>query len=305
MGNTILVTGGAGFIGSHIVERLLSHGNDVVVVDDLSTGKSGNVPEGVTFLKRDIQDDLSDVFARGIDYIFHAAAQMNVRKSLEDPKADAMINLIGGLNLLDHAVRGNVKKIIFSSTGGAMYSPEASVPCDEESLAESPSPYGLMKRTFERYLDIYEEIHGLSSVSLRYGNVYGPRQNAKGEAGVVSIFIDNALRGRRSTINGDGENTRDYIYVEDVVEANLHVLHQDLTGIYNVGTSIETSVNNVFGSVAEHIEGIEPAQNGPEIVGELRRNALSIEKLRATGWLPQVTFTEGLKRTVEYFKKNS
>ncbi|PIN90055.1 UDP-glucose 4-epimerase [Candidatus Pacearchaeota archaeon CG10_big_fil_rev_8_21_14_0_10_34_76] len=300
----ILVTGGAGFIGSHLVDRLVEEGHEVIVIDDLSSGNRENVNSKAMLIIRDIVDDVEDVFKEGIDYVFHLAAQMNVRVSLDNPEKDAKINILGGLNIIKNCVRYNVKKMIFSSTGGAIYSSKAEIPCDENSEAKPESPYGLAKLTIENYLRIMESTRGLNYCALRYANVYGPRQNAKGEAGVVSIFISNFLNGRESVVFGDGEQTRDYVFVNDVVDANIIAMEKNLKGAFNVGTGIEVSVNEIANKINKLMKDSGKIIHGKAVIGELRRNALDANKLKSEGWSLNNDLDEGLKKTVEWFKKN-
>jgi UDP-glucose 4-epimerase len=299
----ILVTGGAGFIGSHLVDKLVELGHEVVVIDNLATGKRENVNSKAHFIVKDIRDDLSEVFEKGFDCVFHFAAQMNVRKSLENPKEDADINIVGSLNIVENCVKVGVKKIIFSSTGGAIYSSDAALPCKEDSKVEPLSPYGLAKFTIENYLRIVKENKGLNFVALRFANVYGPRQNAKGEAGVISIFSDQALNGKSMVIFGDGEQTRDFVFVDDVVRASLKAM--DLSGVFNVSTGIEVSINNIALKVKEVMGANVEIKRTDAISGELLRSCLSFDKLSCEGWSPKVDLSEGLKKTVDWFRNNS
>ncbi len=300
----ILVTGGAGFIGSHLVDKLIEQGYNVTIIDDLSTGKKENVNKNAKFIERSITENLEDIFEEGkFDYVFHLAAQMNLRRSLEDPAKDAEINILGSLNVIKNCVNYHVKKIIFSSTGGAIYSPEAVLPCREDSKIEPQSPYGLAKFTIENYLRIIKNVHGLDFVCLRYSNVYGPRQNSKGEAGVISIFIDNILEGKELIINGDGNQTRDFIFVSDVVKAN--VLAFDLSGIYNVSTCQESSINQIADKIKDLMDSDVKIQYKDKIKGELERSSLSFVKLEKEGWTPEFDLDSGMKQTVEWFMKNN
>lgn len=296
----ILVTGGAGFIGSNLVDALVAEGNEVVVLDNLSSGKRENVNSKIKLVVKDIREDLNSLFEKEkFDYVYHLAGQVAVRKSLEDPKGDADINIIGGLNLIDNCAKFEVKKIIFSSTGGALYSSDAQIPCDEDSKISPQSPYGLAKWTIENYLRIIKQIRGLNYVCLRYANVYGPRQDSKGEAGVIAIFLDKIKSGKELVIFGDGKQTRDFVYVQDVVQANLLALN--LSGTYNVGTEVKTDVNSIAQKMLKLIGTKTKIIHGEAIKGELRDSCLSSNKLRKEGWKPSYSFDKGLKETVEWF----
>lgn len=246
-----LVTGGAGFVGSHVVDSLIESGFDVLVIDDLSGGNKKNVNEKARLFEGNVNDNLNDIFEKEkFDYVFHLAAQANLRTSLENPKMDAEINILGSLNIIENCIKYDVKKIIFSSTA-ALYSPDVNVPCGEDEEVKPLSPYGLAKATVERYLEIFKDTKGLDYVVLRYSNVYGPRQNPKGEAGVISVFIDALKEGRDIVIFGDGEQTRDFVYVKDVSAANLKAIDPEMAGVYNVSSGKETSVNELAEKLKE------------------------------------------------------
>jgi len=297
-----IVTGGAGFIGSTLVDKLIEKGFEVTVIDNLSTGRKENLNPKVNFVQKDIRDDLSELFD-GADYVFHLAAQINVRKSLEEPKEDANINIIGSLNVISESVKAGVKKFIFSSTGGAIYSPKADPPCKEDSLVEPMSPYGIGKFTIENYLRVFKNLHDLDFVALRYSNVYGPRQNNRGEAGVVSIFINKILNDEELNVYGDGKQTRDFVYVKDVASANMLAIESELRGVFNVGTNVETSVNQIVEKL-KIISGKEVGvKHTAEVVGELQRNFLDYSKLASNGWSPKYELDTGLKETYEWFSK--
>ena len=297
----ILCTGGAGFICSHLVDRLIDLGHNVVVVDDLSTGKRKNVNKKANMILIGLTDAMQDVFNyHKFDYVFHLAAQINLRKSIENPYLDAHVNILGSLNVLENAARTGVKKVIFASSGGAVYSKFAAQPWTENSPVEPESPYGLAKFTVEQYLRIFKVTRGLEFAALRYSNVYGPRQNAEGEAGVVSIFADRARKNLDLIVFGDGLQTRDFIYVDDVVQANLHVLENDLSGIYNVATEQTTNVNEVADVILRHTKSDSRLIHGDAIPGELKMTALSSRKLRETGWAPQIGFADGISKTLFY-----
>lgn len=302
----ILVTGGAGFIGSHVVDAYISDGHDVVVIDDLSSGVKENVNPNAEFHQLDIRSaDVEKVFRRHkIDVVNHHAAQMDVRRSVSDPKFDASVNVLGGLNIFEAARQNGVKKIIFSSTGGAIYGEQDYFPADEEHPVRPLSPYGITKLVTEKYLFYYKEVHGIEHVVLRYANIYGPRQNPHGEAGVVAIFAKKMLQGESPVINGDGKQTRDYTFVGDVVKASLLALNYPGSNIFNIGTGIETDVNELFRILRGWL-GPNCAENhGPAKQGEQRRSVISYKKIeRELGWKPLVELSEGLRLTAEYFKK--
>ncbi len=301
----ILVTGGAGFIGSHVVDSYIELGHNVIVVDSLLTGSLENLNPKAKFYKIDIRDDkIEEIFkSEKIDAINHHAAQMDVRKSVEDPIYDADVNIIGSLKLLQLGVKYGVKKFIFASTGGAIYGEQDYFPADEEHPTRPLSPYGVAKLTVEKYLYFYKEVHGLNYIALRYANIYGPRQNPHGEAGVVAIFTSKMLKGEQPVINGDGLQTRDYTYVGDVVRANVLALNYDKSDVFNVGTGIETDVNTLFHKLKALTGANCEEFHGPAKPGEQRRSVISYEKIYKTlGWKPEVSLDEGLKLTVEFFK---
>src|SRR5215213_473687 len=241
----VLLTGGAGFIGSHVAERLLGCGHEVAVVDDLSSGKRENVPDGAVFYEADVRSGCAEVFEEfGPEALCHQAAQMDVRRSVREPDFDADVNVLGTVRLLQACAERGVGKVVFASSGGAIYGEQQRFPAAEDHPQYPISPYGVSKLAGERYLNYYGVQYGLPHVALRYANVYGPRQDPHGEAGVVAIFCGNLALGRTSTINGGGEQTRDYVYVKDVARANALALENEVpSGAYNVGTGVETSVN--------------------------------------------------------------
>ncbi|MEX0737298.1 MAG: NAD-dependent epimerase/dehydratase family protein [Bacteroidota bacterium] len=302
----ILVTGGAGFIGSHIVDAYVGGGHTVVVVDDLSSGRRENLHPKALFYQLDIRDSvLEKVFKEhAIDVVNHHAAQMDVRRSVADPQFDAGVNVIGGLNVLESARKHGVAKFIFSSTGGAIYGEQDYFPADEEHPTRPLSPYGISKLSTEHYLFFYKETYGKQYTILRYANVYGPRQNPHGEAGVVAIFAGKMLKGEQPLINGDGTQTRDYTYVGDVVRANVLALQAEGSHTFNVGTGVETDVNVLFRSLARILGPSTPETHGPAKPGEQKRSVISFKNIqRAWGWSPTVTLEEGLQLTAEYFRK--
>lgn len=302
----VLVTGGAGFIGSHIVDRLVQEGHDVVVVDNLSSGKRRNLNRAARFYKTDIQSwRLERVFRNERpNVVLHLAAQMDVRKSVEDPLFDAQVNVLGTLNILQQTVKHGVRKVVFSSSGGAIYGEQDVFPAPESHATKPLSPYGLSKLCGEQYLSYYERVGGVQVVNLRYANVYGPRQDPEGEAGVVAIFIQKLLNNEQPVINGNGRQTRDFVFVEDVVEANLAVMGQETAGTYNVGTGVETSVNDLFRILVQHTGSTCKELHGPAKKGEQARSVIDATKLRhELSWEPKMSLSDGLKRTVEYFKQ--
>jgi len=304
----ILVTGGAGFIASHVADACIAAGHGVVIVDDLSMGRVDNVNPKARFEQTDIRDEkLGDLFrAEKFDVVIHHAAQMDVRKSVEDPGFDASVNVLGTLNLLENCRKTGVKKFVFASTGGAIYGEQDYFPADEKHPTRPLSPYGISKLAIEKYLFFYGETYGLHHVSLRYGNVYGPRQNPHGEAGVVAIFTEKMLSGGQPVINGDGLQTRDYVYVADVVAANIFALGFKDSGLFNVGTGIETDVVTLFRSLNELTGSGCKETHGPAKKGEQARSVIDAGLLKRTaGWSPATDIREGLRLTVEYFKSRS
>lgn len=304
----ILVTGGAGFIGSHVADAFLAAGHDVHIVDDMSGGREENLPEGTPFHRLDIRStDAADLIERErFDVICHHAAQMDVRRSVADPSFDADVNVRGFLNLVEAGRKNGLKKVLFASTGGAIYGEPEYAPQDEQHPLQPLSPYGITKLTTEKYLYYYQQQFGIQYVALRYANVYGPRQNPHGEAGVVAIFAERMLDGRQPVIYGDGEQTRDYVFVADVVRANLRGLEYDGSGIFNVGTSRETSVNELFALIRDRIDARFDEEHAEGKPGEQRRSILSFEHSKAElGWEPEVAIEDGLTRTVDWFRERS
>ena len=303
----ILVTGGAGFIGSHVVDAFVAAGHRVVIVDDLSTGKRARVNPEATLHVTDLRSRrLGEVFeAERPAAVAHLAAQAAVRRSVADPLFDASVNVMGGLNLLDCCRRFGVGRIIYSSSGGAGYGDTEVVPTPENHPTQPASPYGITKVAVEMYVNAWGPLFGISGVSLRYANVYGPRQDPDGEAGVVAIFCQRLLTGQTPIINGDGGQTRDYVYVDDVAAANLRALERpEVTGCVNIGTGVETSVNELYRTLALTAGLAVTPEHGPAKPGEQRRSCLSpaLAKQRF-GWAPTVPLGEGLARTFEFFKR--
>jgi UDP-glucose 4-epimerase len=304
----VLVTGGAGFIGSHLVDRLVMEGHEAVVVDNLITGKRRNINRAARFYKTDIQSwRLERVFRNERpNVVMHLAAQMDVRKSVEDPMFDAQVNILGTLNVLQQAVKHGVRKVIFSSSGGAIYGEQETYPAPETHVLKPLSPYGLSKLCGEQYLSYFQRVSGLQAVSLRYANVYGPRQDPEGEAGVVAIFIQKMLNNEQPVINGNGRQTRDFVFVDDVVEANLAMIGQETQGTYNVGTGVETSINDLFRILVQHTGSACKEIHGPAKKGEQARSVIDNAKLRQElSWEPKADLSEGLKKTVEYFQSRA
>jgi UDP-glucose 4-epimerase len=301
----ILLTGGAGFIGSNVADRYLELGHEVIIIDSLVTGKRENIPVGAKFYELDVCDqEIADIFKKEKpDILNHHAAQMDVRKSVADPVYDAQINVLGGLNLLQNCMEYGVKKVIFSSTGGAIYGEQDYFPADESHPLRPLSPYGITKLTTEKYLYFYQDTYGLSYSILRYANVYGPRQNPHGEAGVVAIFSEKILEGEQPVINGDGLQTRDYVFINDVVKANELVLDKGQNMIYNIGTGIETDVNQLFQMIVKYSGKEIPEKHGAAKPGEQKRSVLNAGLIGSElGWQPRFGLEEGIEMTVNFFK---
>ncbi len=301
----ILVTGGAGFIGSNLASALVEADHSVVIIDDLSRGKRENVPPEAKFHEMDISSPVVDkIFeTEKLDVVFHLAAQMDVRRSVENPKNDAEINILGGINLLQSSVKHRVKKFIFASTGGAVYGEQDYFPADEKHPLNPVSPYGISKLAFEKYLYFYNIQHGLSYTALRYANVYGPRQSSEGEAGVVAIFCERLLKGKKAVVYGDGLQTRDFVYVGDVVKANLLALEFDGSDVFNVGTGSETDINTIFEKIKAASGSDQERINEKARPGEQNRSCIAYEKIAGRlGWSPSVGLDEGIEKTVAYFR---
>jgi UDP-glucose 4-epimerase len=300
----VLVTGGAGFIGSRVAKHLLARGHQVAVVDDLSSGKRENIPEGVRFCKTDIRGGCADVFDDfRPEVLSHQAAQMDVRRSVREPDFDASVNVVGTVRLLENCAKHGVRKVVFASTGGAIYGEQREFPATEDHPLYPVSPYGVSKLAGERYLHYYEVQYELPYVALRYANVYGPHQDPHGEAGVVAIFCGNLAEEKVSRINGAGTQTRDYVYVEDVARANILAVENQVTsGAYNVGTGIETSVSRLYELLSEISDKDLPPEHGPAKPGEQQRSSVDPTLAgRGMGWRPEVGLTDGLVETLRYF----
>jgi UDP-glucose 4-epimerase len=304
----VLVTGGAGFIASHLSDRLISEGHDVVVVDDLSKGKIENIPPQAKFYEVDIRDKtLGDVFdSEQPEVVFHHAAHADVTQSVRDPEHDASVNILGSLNLLECCRTRRVRKFVYASTGGALYGEPCYVPADEDHPIDPVSPYGVSKHAVEQYLFVYRENHSLDYTVLRYPNVYGPRQDPYGEAGVVAIFSVQLLGGRQPVIFGDGSKTRDYCYVADIVEANMLALNSPPGGIYNLGRGIEVSDLEVFETVREAAGSKAAPMHAAVRPGEVEHIALNASKAeRELGWKWKVDLIEGIAAAVEFYRTAS
>lgn len=313
----VIVTGGAGFIGSHIVDALVSRGHRVVVIDNLSTGKKENINPKAKFYKADIRDKkISDIFKKEKPQaVFHYAAQIDARASASDPMFDAEVNILGSLNILQNAAETGVKKIIFASSGGSLSSEDTVLPTPENKISLPVSPYGAAKFSIEAYLHCFWKNYGMSYIALRLANVYGPRQSSEGEAGVIAIFTGKMLGEKQPIIFGSGKQTRDYVYVDDVVRANILALKSKKTGAFNVGTGKETNVLNLFkvlkkltGSKLSEVHGFPTGQKNKGAaltVGEQMRSSLDYSKIRRElGWKPKVNLDKGLELTVKWFRKN-
>jgi UDP-glucose 4-epimerase len=302
-----LVTGGAGFIGSNLVDALVNRGDEVAVVDDISTGRRANLEHalsnGAELIELDIRD--ADAVAAAFERVkpeavFHLAAQIDVRKSVADPANDSRVNVEGTINVLNAATASGVRRLVNTSTGGAIYGEGQIIPAPEDHPVAPESPYGLSKFCAENYCALFTRLHGLSTISLRYGNVYGPRQDPLGEAGVIAIFCGALLEGGKPKIFGDGKQTRDYVFVGDVVDANLRAVDSDATGAYNVGRGVQTSVLDIVAALAAQSDNGFEADHAPARTGEVQHIALDTSRTRAElGWQAQVDLDEGLRRTLD------
>ena len=301
----ILFTGGAGFIGSNVVDALIDLGHEVVVVDNLSTGFRQNINPSAKFYQLSIRDkELSEVFeSEKPELVNHHAAQIDVRKSADDPISDAEDNILGSLNLITNCVQFGVKRVIYASTGGAIYGEAQYLPADENHPVNPISQYGISKHTVEHYLYLYSTLYELDYVILRYANVYGPRQNPFGEAGVVAIFATQMLTGKQPTIFGPGDKTRDYIHVSDVTEANILALDRGKNTILNIGTEVETSDQEIFDTLADVLGYEAPPTYAPVRKGEVYRICLKCSKARQEiGWSPRLSLKEGIAGTADYYR---
>lgn len=303
----IVVTGGAGFIGSHVAEIFIEAGHEVMVLDDLSRGKESNIPDGASFVKASIiNDDLIKIFASfKPQAICHHAAQISVRDSVADPFTDMKVNIEGMVRTLEASRQTGVEYFIFASTGGALYGDQLEYPAPETHPTYPLSPYGISKLAGEKYLYFYRRQYGIKGVALRYSNVYGPRQDPEGEAGVVAIFCKALVEGRSPTINGDGTQTRDFVFVRDVAKANLLALERKVEGEFNIGSGIETNINQVAEKIAKSAGSNLPFRHGPPKPGEQLRSVLdySLAK-KVLGWVPETQFDAGIKKTWEFFERS-
>ncbi len=302
----VLVTGGAGFIGSHVVDHLLASGHEVAVVDNLSSGRWENVAEEARFYEADIRGGCDEVFEEfRPEVLCHHAAQIDVRRSVREPDFDAEVNVLATLRLLENCVAHGVEKVLFASSGGAVYGEQQEFPATEDHPQYPVSPYGVAKLACERYLRVYHGQYEIPYVALRYANVYGPRQDPHGEAGVVAIFAGNLAAGRTSTINGTGEQTRDYVYVGDVARANALAIEKEVPpGAYNVGTGAETSVNGLYGLLLEASGRDLPPEHSPAKPGEQFRSSVDPSLAgRILGWRPETDLTGGLEETLRFFSE--
>lgn len=300
----ILITGGAGFIGSHVADHYIQNGHQVTILDNLSTGKKEFVNPQANFIEADIRDQqqIQEIIEQvKPEVINHHAAHIQVGYSVENPQHDADNNIQGLLNIMEAAKDHGLQKVIMASTGGAMYG-NKQTPFTEEMKEEPLSPYGVSKRAGELYLNYYHEQYQIPFISLRYSNVYGPRQNPHGESGVIAIFSEMIAEGKQPIINGDGTHTRDYVYVEDVARANLAALNSDFVGELNIGTSLETSTNQVYQQVVDEFKVQMEPQHGPERPGEQVTSALDYSKAKEIlDWQPRIEFDEGVRRVVNWY----
>jgi UDP-glucose 4-epimerase len=300
----ILVTGGAGFIASHITDAYIKAGHQVYILDNLSSGQKENLNPQAEFIQADITDkNLAKKLPQQIDVLNHHAALINVGKSVKDPAFDAQNNIIGTINLLQVLKDRGLKKVIFASTGGAMYG-HKQTPFKEEMFPAPLSPYGISKRASELYLDFYYNQYEIPWIALRYANVYGPRQNPHGEAGVISIFCENILNNKQPLINGDGKQTRDYVFITDVVQSNLLATELNEMGFFNIGTKIETDVNEIYRQVNQFLGNKFPPKHGAERPGEQQTSSLDYSKAKQKlNWTPRVKLEDGLRLTVDWYKE--
>jgi len=304
----IVVTGGAGFIGSHVVDAYVAAGHDVIVVDDLSTGHRENLNPRARFHALDIQDPRTTQLLRDErpDVLNHHAAQMDVRRSVADPLFDARVNVLGTIHLLEAARQAGVRRVVFVSSGGAVYGEQETFPASEDHATNPLSPYGVSKRTGELYAFFYQAEYRLPFIALRYANVYGPRQDPHGEAGVVAIFTGKMLRGEPVTVNGDGRQTRDYVFVGDVARANLLAIEREVSGPVNIGTGVETDVNALARLLLEATGSRSEVGHGPAKSGEQRRSVVDARRANERlGWRPEVALRDGLRQTVAFFRERA
>lgn len=304
----IVVTGGAGFIGSNVVDALISKGNDVFIIDNFSTGKKENIHAKAKVYAMDITDAQVSELMQEIKphAVFHFAARIDVRKSVADPKEDARVNILGSINIIESAYNAGCKKFIFASSGGAIYGDTDDIPTSEKHLPEPMSPYGITKLAVEYYLQYYFTVFRMPYVALRFANVYGQRQNAQGEAGVVAIFCDTILRGEAPRIYGDGKQTRDFVFVEDICAACLLALELKARGAYNVGTSVETDINSLAEIIKNSLGYRGEILHSEAKKGEQERSCLNFSKIKKElGWSPKVNLKDGILQTVQWFSEGA
>src|SRR3989344_591472 len=305
----ILVTGGAGFIGSNLVRKLLNSRHRIIVIDNLSTGKLSNLEldnPRLIFIKTDINRDLENVFSRyKPSIVFHLAAQIDVRLSMSNPLLDAKINILGSLNVLELARKFKVNKIIYSSTGGVIYGSPKKIPVSEDYPSSPICAYGLSKYIIEEYLRLYYQSYGLKYIVLRYGNVYGPGQNPKSEAGVIAIFINQLLSAKQPILYDNGLQKRDYVYIDDIVKANLLAIKKDVCGVFNIGTGKATSAKQILKKIERLLSIKVKPLLAPKRLGEIKQISLNSNLAKRTlGWQAETSLSAGLKNTINYFKKN-
>ncbi len=300
------MTGGAGFIGSTLADALLDEGAEVAVVDDLSRGQRGQVPERAEFHQLDVVDERLPALVASVapDVVFHQAAQIDVRRSVADPVLDTRVNVLGTVNVLEACARARVRRVVFASSGGALYGDTDVLPTPETHPCVPASAYGAAKLAAETYGSVFAQVYGMEFVALRYANVYGPRQDPHGEAGVVAIFAERLLAGEDAVINGDGDQTRDYVYVDDVVAANIRAAQTASLGAFNIGTGRPCSVNELYQLLAGAAHADRPARHGPGKPGEQRVSCLDVSRAASLlGWGPRVALEEGVSRTVSWFAR--
>jgi len=302
-----LITGGAGFIGSNLADILIERGHKVVIIDNLFSGKKENLNKKAKFYKIDVRNPvlIPKIFkSEKPEIVFHFAAQINVKESIKNSKADAEINILGAINILENCVANKVKKLVFASSGGAVYGEATVIPTPEEYPEFPLSPYGIAKLTTEKYLNYYYKVFNLPFVALRFANVYGPRQNSMGEAGVVATFCDKLLKNQRPIINGNGKQTRDFVYVEDVVEALILAMNSKKVGIFNIATAKETSIKSLFKKINELAGSNFRETYKPIKVEEQKRSCLDYSRAsKELKWNPKYNLDQGLTKTIEWFNK--
>lgn len=303
----ILVSGGAGFIGSHLVDRLIEMGKNVIIIDNLSTGLKENINKSAIFYKRDIRAlNLKQIFQNHeIDTVFHFAAQIDVRKSLNEIEYEIDVNIKGSVNLIVNAAKYGVQEFYFTSTGGALYGDNNVIPATEETEIMPASPYAIDKFTIEKYLESFKRLYGFKIFIFRLANVYGPRQNSQSEAGVIGIFSTRMIKNKKVLVYGDGKQSRDFVYVKDVIDAMMTVYNKKVEGIFNVGTTVETNVLQLFEILKEELHYKREPIFLEMRPGELLRSSLSYAKIKkAVGWKPKTSIEAGLKKTAKWYKEN-